>query len=141
MLRGDSALRHLVSMSGLLLILGMSVAASASDADAEIQALLSAVGNSGCSFSRNGSEYSATKAESHLRLKYSRGKRYAPTAEDFIERLASRSSWTGIAYTITCPGAATRPSGQWLAARLEEIRNTAEADVAVTSSVSSEPSH
>ena len=77
---------------------------------------------SGCTFIRNGSRHDAEDAASHMRLKYRRGKRYATTAELFIERLASKSSFSGKPYAIECPGSEAVPSGEWLTARLHEYR-------------------
>jgi hypothetical protein len=57
-----------------------------------------------------------------MRMKYRRGKRYATTAELFIERLASKSSFSGKPYKIECPGGDTVLSGDWLTARLQEYR-------------------
>ena len=94
----------------------------AGDAEVEIEHLISTVGESGCTFIRNGSRHDAEDAASHMRLKYRRGKRYAPTAELFIERLASKSSFSGKPYAIECPGSDAVPSGEWLAARLQEFR-------------------
>ncbi len=48
-------------------------------------------------------------------------KRYAGSAEQFIDRLASESSWTGKPYTITCEGV-VYPSGDWLHQALQEYR-------------------
>jgi hypothetical protein len=90
--------------------------------ETEIEYLITSVGESGCTFIRNGSRHDAEDAASHMRLKYRRGKRYAPTAELFIERLASKSSFSGKPYAIECPGSEAVPSGDWLSARLEEYR-------------------
>lgn len=96
--------------------------AAADIAEVEIEHLITTVGESGCTFIRNGSRHDADDAASHMRLKYHRGKRYAPTAELFIERLASKSSFSGKPYAIECPGSGTVPSGDWLTARLQEYR-------------------
>ena len=93
------------------------------DADTEIRALIQAVAESECEFNRNGSLHSAEAAAAHLELKYSRGKRYADSAEAFIERLASKSSWSGKPYQMICDGQ-TQPTGDWLTATLEDIRTT-----------------
>lgn len=93
------------------------------DADTEIRALIQAVAESGCEFNRNGSLHSAEAAAAHLELKYSQGKRYANSAEAFIERLASKSSWSGQPYQMICDGQ-TQPAGDWLTAILEDIRTT-----------------
>ena len=90
-------------------------------ADAEIQYLLTYVAGSGCEFVRNGDSHEAADAADHLRLKYNRGRRYADSAENFIDRLASQSSWSGETYTVTC-GETTEPSGAWLHRALDEHR-------------------
>ena len=89
--------------------------------DKEIQYLLEFVATSGCSFERNGSVHSPEDAADHLRLKYRRGGKYVSTAENFIDRLASESSWTGKKYTVTCDGEVT-PSGEWLHEALDSFR-------------------
>lgn len=91
--------------------------------DVEINHLLESIGSSGCQFVRNGKSYPPKDAESHLRMKYRRGKRYASSAENFIERLASKSSMSGKPYWIECPGGPRHRSGDWLTARLLEFRD------------------
>jgi hypothetical protein len=103
----------------LLALLQISVARAGSEV--EITYLLNAVSQSGCTFTRNNEQYAAEDAADHLRLKYSRGKRYATSAEQFIDRLATESSWTGTPYAITCEGA-TEPSAQWLHRALSDYR-------------------
>ena len=60
----------------------------------------------------------------HLELKYSRGKRYADSAEAFIDRLARKreSSRSGEPYQLICDGE-TQPGGDWLSMRLEALRS------------------
>lgn len=103
------------------LLSGTVLADLTPEADAEVQYLLSFVSDSGCIFIRNGSEKSAADAADHLRLKYSRGKRYVNSADQFIDRLASESSWTGKKYTVSCAGQ-TRESGSWLHRALTDYR-------------------
>ena len=91
-------------------------------ADREIQYLLEFVERSGCDFERNGATHDSAGAADHLRLKYRRGSRYVNTAEQFIDRLASKSSWTGKAYTVTCEGQ-VRPAEQWLHEALHNFRD------------------
>ena len=108
----------------LVLITGsIATVDAAADADTEIRALIQAVAESECEFNRNGSLHSAEAAAAHLELKYSKGKRYAESAEAFIERLASKSSWSGKPYQMICDGQ-TQPTGDWLTATLEDIRTT-----------------
>ena len=108
----------------LVLIAG-SIATAYGEADAgtEIRALIKAVAESECEFNRNGSLHSAEAAAEHLELKYSRGKRYADSAEAFIERLASTSSWSGEPYQMICDGE-TQPAGDWLTSTLTTIRSS-----------------
>ncbi len=94
----------------------------ADDVPPEIDHLLTTVGSSNCVFIRNGKHHDAADAEDHLRMKYRRGKRYAPTTEAFIERLASKSSMSKKLYHIDCPGEERMPSGEWLSQRLAEYR-------------------
>lgn len=98
------------------------VAAEATETTAEIEYLLSTLGNSECTFVRNGKRHDAEKAEEHLRMKHRRGKRYVTTAETFIERLASRSSMSKKPYYVECPDDEPVPSGDWLMQRLSEYR-------------------
>lgn len=90
-------------------------------AEAEIQSLIRAVADSGCEFSRNGSLHSAEAAAEHLELKYAQGKRYADSAEAFIEHLATRSSWSGEPYWMICNGNKDF-AAHWLSARLALLR-------------------
>ena len=109
-------------MLSLALVAGFITTAHAdADADTEIRTLIQAVAESDCEFSRNGSLHSAEAAAEHLQLKYSRGKRYADSAEAFIERLASKSSWSGKPYQMICDGE-TQPAGDWLTATLIALR-------------------
>jgi hypothetical protein len=105
-----------------LLVFLLPLAAQADEVPVEIDYLLAAIGSSDCTFIRNGSRYDAEDAEAHLRMKYKRGKRYASTTENFIERLASKSSMSRKPYFIECGNAEKVESGIWLELRLEEFR-------------------
>lgn len=114
-------MRHLILV---LFFTAIGSGASAADkTDEEVQYLLGFVASSGCTFIRNGTEHDAAGAADHLRLKYSRGGKYVNNADQFIDRLASESSWTGNEYTVTCEGV-TEPSGDWLHQALDEYRNS-----------------
>ena len=115
------ALRKLAVIAATL-VWSAAAVADTPDTAAEIEHLISAVGASGCTFVRNGKEHDAEAAEAHLRLKYRRGRKYSKTAEDFIERLASKSSMSRKAYQMACPESPTIASGDWLRARLAEFR-------------------
>ena len=115
----SAAKRRVALLTALLIV----TTAQAADAVDEIDFLASAVGSSGCTFIRNGKRHDAADAEAHLRMKYRRGKRYAPTAELFIERLASRSSISNKPYYIECGDGEPVETGIWLTQRLEDYRS------------------
>ncbi len=96
---------------------------NAETAEEEINSLIAAVADSGCTFVRNGKNYTSQEAEKHLQLKYRRGRKHAQTAEQFISRLASESSMSGNPYYMNCEGKPSQRSGDWLMQRLELIRN------------------
>ena len=113
----------LLRLLAIALILAPVVTSANEDASAAaIEYLLESVGSSDCGFVRNGTTHDADDAESHLRMKDNRGKRYAATPEDFIERLASGSYLSKKPYYIECSGAERVPSGDWLAQRLDDFR-------------------
>ena len=97
--------------------------AGAENTQAEIQYLLNVVGESGCTFIRNGKEHDSADAESHMAMKYGRGKRWVNSAEQFIERIATQSSFSGKPYFIQCADQVPRPTGEWLAEQLDRHRN------------------
>ena len=90
---------------------------------ADIDYLLTTIRHSDCVFVRNGKEYDAEDAEAHLRMKYERGKRYAPTAEKFIEQLASKSSMSKKPFFIECIDDERVPAAQWLTNLLNVYRS------------------
>ena len=108
----------------LCLLLAGPVAASPPSPAHEIEALIASLGASGCDFQRNGSWHAVKKAEEHLRRKYEwlRERNLAATAEQFIERAGTKSSMSGRAYQVRCPGQPIVTSAQWLRARLLELR-------------------
>jgi hypothetical protein len=63
--------------------------------DDEIDYLISSVGKSGCTFIRNGKRYSGRDARAHLKSKRRHNAHLIDSAEDFIEKLASKSSTSG----------------------------------------------
>jgi hypothetical protein len=113
--------RHLAAPLLALLMAAAGGVRGDDNSEAEIQYLLDFVAGSGCVFIRNGKQHDPADAADHLRLKYSRGARYVGSAEQFIDRLASESSWTGQTYSVSCEGE-TEPTGQWLHRALVEYR-------------------
>jgi hypothetical protein len=113
----------------ILLFAGLSgavgtawAATTEAETQAEIDYILTTVGRSECVFIRNGTEHSAVDAESHLRLKYKRGARYVDTSEDFIDRLASSSSWTNKPYQVRCSDGREMTASAWLHSMLRDYR-------------------
>jgi len=90
----------------------------------EIVELLRRVGASGCLFRRNGVDYDAARGEKHLHGKFDALARYdnIVSAEDFIERAATRSSLSGLAYEVRCADAPALPSRLWLLDQLAQMR-------------------
>jgi Family of unknown function (DUF5329) len=114
-------------VSVALALLGSTLglhAALPTEPQAEIAYLLGFVEASGCDFYRNGTRYSAMQAGSHLRQKYavlmSSGK--PATTEAFIDKVATRSSLTGVPYEVTCTGAARVGTAAWLREELARYR-------------------
>ncbi|HEY6527215.1 MAG TPA: DUF5329 family protein [Cellvibrionaceae bacterium] len=104
------------------LIARHAVAASSED---EINALIRAIETSGYQFIRNGDMHPAAQAAEHLRLKYSKGKNYAPTAEAFIENLASQSSISKTPYYLLTPEGEKILCANWLHQQLIQQRAAA----------------
>ncbi len=116
--------RMLRSLLVSLLFIGASAhAAVDAKAQKEITQLLDFVEHSDCQFIRNGSEYPAAEARAHLqkKLDYLANKDMVGSAEDFIERAATKSSMSGQRYQVDCP-AGKQDAGAWLSDELKRLR-------------------
>jgi len=113
--------RFLVSIFTLLVTASIALALEP-QAKAEIDGLIAFVRTSDVRFIRNGSEYSAAKGADHLRDKLGKAGDRVKTAEDFITGIASKSYLSGKLYMVKFPDGRTRPTGEWLKARLAEMR-------------------
>lgn len=93
-------------------------------AQAEISHLLTFVEQSGCDFYRNGSWYDSKKARAHLSDKSGRmvAMGLIHSAEEFVGRAASSSSFSGKLYLVRCGGGPTLTSKQWLHDELARYR-------------------
>lgn len=111
------------SLLFLCLVFLASAGYTAEPMDAEIDFLLDFVETSGCTFIRNGKEHEPAAARAHLELKRKRGKRYYHTTEEFIERIASSSSWSGKPYLIRCGDEEAKPIKPWYRQALSEYRS------------------
>ena len=95
-------------------------------AEKEILHLFDYLGKSNCEFNRNGSWYSPQEAVQHLQRKYKwlvkRG--LINSAEQFIERAASRSSMSGESYLVRCADSQPIKSSEWFTDELKKFRET-----------------
>ncbi|MGH8353803.1 MAG: DUF5329 domain-containing protein [Pseudomonas sp.] len=91
----------------------------------EVGALLAFVESSGCNFIRNGTEHSPKDTRAHLqkKLDYLQDKGLLDSAEDFIARAASQSSFSGEPYQVNCAGL-EQPSADWLKRELQRLRQS-----------------
>ncbi|MGA7178492.1 MAG: DUF5329 domain-containing protein [Thiobacillaceae bacterium] len=115
---------------GSVLLLGLLVAPVARaeppiQVQIEVNYLLGYIGGSGCEFYRNGTWHDSKEAQAHLRDKYKWlvARNLINTTEDFIERAATESSFSGLAYKVKCNGGATITSNQWLRTELARFRS------------------
>jgi hypothetical protein len=106
----------------LLLISSSAIWADEQAMTVEVGYLIESVSESGCKFVRNGKEHTASEAADHLRMKARKGKRYYDTTEEFIERIASKSSWSGKPYLIQCVDTPAVTAGDWFTRVLAEFR-------------------
>ena len=107
----------------LLLVATGAQAAVDAKAQQEITQLLDFVEHSACQFIRNGSEYPAAEARAHLqkKLDYLESRDMVSSAEDFIERAATKSSMSGQRYQVDCP-AGKQDASAWLNDELKRLR-------------------
>jgi Family of unknown function (DUF5329) len=110
---------RLSTVLGLLLgltFLPVARAAPPAVAQTEINYLLGSIDRSGCEFYRNGTWHDSKKAHAHLRYKYEMlaTREQINTAEDFIEKAATKSSLSGQPYEIRCSGGEAATTNQWL---------------------------
>lgn len=115
---------RIVVAAALLLTASLARAAPSAATRAEVDHLLNQVGQSECRFNRNGSWHDARSARAHLqkKLDYLVRKDLLKDAEVFIEHAATKSSMSGKAYQIQCPGAGPVPSGAWFGEELKRYR-------------------
>lgn len=91
---------------------------------AEVDELITFVQKSGVRFIRNGKEYPATEGAQHLRDKLAKAGDRVKTTDDFINGIASKSYFSGKPYLVKFADGRTQPTGDWLKARLAEMRKS-----------------
>ena len=115
----------LLALALQLLWLPVVRAASSTNTQSEVDFLLGYLAVSGCEFYRNGTWYDSDAAQAHLRKKYAylSALNMVKTADDFIEKAASESSFSGKAYQVRCHGGAAVTSRKWLNDELAHFRS------------------
>ncbi len=94
---------------------------AATATEQEIQHLFEFIVESDCIFIRNNTEYSAHEARDHMQRKYDYARRWIDNAEQFINRIASKSSMSGNRYQIRCQDKLFY-SDNWLKQELQRYR-------------------
>jgi hypothetical protein len=120
--------RSMAAAWGLALAYMLSPAGSiaqTSPANVEVEHLLTFVSVSNCEFYRNGTWYDPIQAQAHLREKLAivTSMNHALTAEEFIEKVATKSAFTGIPYQIRCAGGKPVAVSDWLRDELHHYRH------------------
>jgi hypothetical protein len=112
----------------IMLLPSISAAAALSDEDMpstamedEISYLLSAVDRDDCTFVRNDISYSSDEFQQHLRSKLEGNDELINSTEDFIEKVATRSSISESPYVGICEGE-LQIMKDWLIGLLESYR-------------------
>lgn len=120
--------RQLPALCALLVAIAPNVLAAppTEQARREIRQLMEGLSTSRCQFQRNGQWHQAAEARAHLQRKYDYllKRDRVETAEQFIERAASRSSMSGQPYRVRCPGQQDIDAGAWFMARLSALRGS-----------------
>ena len=108
--------------TALFVFSGINVCAHMSE-EAKIEYLIASVKKTpkGTKFVRNGKEYDSERASRHLKTKYTRAKKHAATAELFIENISSKSSVTGIEYSVRFADGETMTAREFFTEKLKEI--------------------
>lgn len=118
---------QLLASVALLAALQLASTVARAELDAqgqrEVAALLSFVGQSRCTFIRNGKTYKAVDAKNHLelKLKYLIEQNRVSSAEEFIEKAGTESSFSGKPYLVDCDGN-VQASADWLKDELRLLR-------------------
>jgi hypothetical protein len=87
----------------------------------KISGLLNYLETSNVIFVRNGEEHSVKEAKEHLQMKLKKAGNHVKTANDFIARIASKSSMSGKPYYVKLSDGTMIESEKWLRKKLAEI--------------------
>ena len=103
------------------MLLPLSVTAISANTGQEVQHLFTFIVESDCSFIRNNTEYTASEARDHMQKKYDYARRWIGNTEQFINRIASKSSMSGKRYQVRCQKQLLY-SDNWLQQELQRYR-------------------
>ena len=105
------------------MLMPLSITAAPANTGHEIQHLFNFIVASDCIFIRNNTEYTASEARDHMQRKYDYAKRWIGNTEQFISRIASKSSISGNRYQIRCQNQLLY-SDNWLTQELQRYRTS-----------------
>lgn len=114
-------IRKLMFITLTLSVLCVPFAQATNNTEQEIQHLFEFISQSDCIFIRNNTEYPAKEARDHMQTKYDYAKRWVGSAEQFIDRIATKSSISGNRYQIRCQGKLLY-TDKWLKQELARYR-------------------
>lgn len=109
-------MKNILVLTVLMILLSMSdIYSQKQSEDVRIRHLINYVsGLENAVFIRNGTEHEAKEAAEHLEMKWQNAGRRVRTAEQFIDRVATKSFLTGNIYYIIMPDGKRRPSSEVL---------------------------
>lgn len=114
--------RHLLLGSMTLLLWGAAAAAPPPDEQARIDKLIHFIETQkGMKFVRNGIEYECSEAAKFLRGKLEKMGKDVTTAQEFVERIASKSTMSGKPYHVKFADGKTMLASQFLGEALKRI--------------------
>jgi len=99
-----SMIRSIYSFLFVAILIPAGAGVSAASQEAAIQYLLDAVESSSCRFVRNDITYSSREFLGHLQSKMALNEEMIGSAEEFIEKIATRSAVSEIPYVAICDG-------------------------------------
>lgn len=93
-------------------------------AKSEIDHLFEFIKKADVIFIRNGKEYPVEDGAKHIQTKFDHFKSKIKTAEDFIEKSATKSELSGDAYQVKFKDNTKQETGKWLLAELKTFRES-----------------
>lgn len=112
----------IVMITAFTLLFSVQTLALSAQEEIRVDKLLTELGKQdSISFIRNDTEHNAVDAEAHLRLKLGKTKKRVKTTEQFIDNVASKSSFSGSEYQVKISDQQTIPANQYLHDLLKKV--------------------